>query len=155
MTAKTLPDGYHTATPYLTIQGAAKALDFYQRAFGATETLRIDTPDGKVGHAEIRIGDSIIMLSDEYPEMGTRGPQALGGTPVSLMLYVDDVDAMFQCALDAGAIVRKPVEDQFYGDRSGTLTDPYGHVWTLATHLEDIAPAEVAKRAMAYFRQSS
>lgn len=155
MTAKTIPDGYHTATPYLIVQGAAKAIEFYKRAFGARETMRITTPDGKVGHAEVRIGDSVIMLSDEYPEMGFLGPKTLGGSPVSLMLYVENVDELYTRAMDAGAKSLKAVADQFYGDRSGTLTDPYGHVWTLATHQEDLAPAELDKRAQAFFRDQT
>jgi PhnB protein len=153
MTAKAIPDGYHTATPYLIIHGADEALEFYKHAFGAIETMHIATPDGKVGHAEIRIGDSVIMLADEYPDMGYLSPKALGGSPVSLMLYVEDVDHLFKKAIEAGGKALKPVEDQFYGDRSGTLTDPYGHVWTLATHTEDLAPAELAKRAEAFFRE--
>jgi PhnB protein len=146
MPAKPIPDGYHTATPYLIVQGAAKAIEFYKRAFGAVELMRFDGPGGTIMHAEIRIGDSPIMLSDEHPEMGYRGPQALGGTPVGLMLYVNDVDAQFRQAIAAGGKELKPVQDQFYGDRSGTLVDPFGHQWTLATHKEDVSPDEMQRR---------
>ena len=140
------PDGYHTATPYLIIQGAAKAIEFYKQAFEATELMRLDSPGGKIGHAEIKIGDSILMLADEHPEMGFRSPQALGGTPVSLMLYVVDSDAMFAQAIAAGGTVQRPIQDQFYGDRSGQLIDPFGHVWTISTHKEDLTPAEINAR---------
>jgi PhnB protein len=150
--AKPKPDGYHTATPYLILDGAAKALDFYKKAFSATELMRMADPKtGKVGHAEIKIGDSPIMLADEHPEMGYRSPKALGGTPVSIMLYVDDVDAIAKQAQAAGAKVLRPVQDQFYGDRSGTFEDPFGHVWTIATHKEDIPPDEMKRRAAAAF----
>ena len=140
------PDGYHTVTPYLIIQGAAKAIEFYKQAFGAIELMRLDAPGEKIGHAEIKIGDSIIMLADEHPEMGFRSPQALGGTPVSLMLYVEDSDAMFAQAIAAGGTVQRPIQDQFYGDRSGQLVDPFGHVWTISTHKEDLTPAEIEAR---------
>ncbi len=146
MPAKFKPDGYHTVTPYLIIQGAAKAIEFYKQAFGATELMRLDAPGGTIGHAEMRIGDSIIMLADEHPEMGFRGPPALGGTPVCLMLYVEDSDAMFAQAIAAGGTLQKPLQDQFYGDRSGQLVDPFGHVWTIATHKEDLTPAEISAR---------
>lgn len=146
MSVKFKPDGYHTVTPYLIIQGAAKAIEFYKQAFGATELMRLDAPGGTIGHAEIKIGDSIIMLADEHPEMGYRGPQALGGSPICLMLYVEDSDAMFAQAIAAGGTVQKPIQDQFYGDRSGQLVDPFGHVWTVATHKEDLTPAEINAR---------
>ena len=146
MSAKPIPDGYHTATPYLVVQNAASALEFYKKAFGAEELLRLASPDGKIGHAEIKIGDSPIMLADEFPEMGYRGPQALGGSPVSIMLYVEDVDARFNQAIAAGAKVRRPVKDEFYGDRAGNLEDPFGHVWTIATHKEDVSPEEIERR---------
>ena len=149
---KPIPDGYHSVTPYLIIQGAARALEFYQKAFGATELMRIPGPGGKVMHAEIQIGDSRVMLADECPEMGCRGPQTLGGAAVSLMLYVADVDTFASRAVAAGAKVQRPVMDQFYGDRSGTFEDPFGHVWTLATHKEDVAPAELEKRMAALFK---
>ena len=146
MHVKAKPDGYHTVTPYLIIQGAARAIEFYKQAFGATELMRLDAPGGTIGHAEIKVGDSIIMLADEHPEMGFRGPQALGGTPVCLMLYVEDSDAMFARAIAAGGTVQKPIQDQFYGDRSGQLADPFGYVWTIATHKEDLTPAEIKAR---------
>ena len=144
-----IPRGYHTATPYLIVNGAANALNFYKRAFDAEELMRVADPSGKVGHAEIKIGNSPIMLADEFPEMGYRGPQSLGGSPVSILLYVEDVDAQFNRAVAAGAKVRKPVADQFYGDRSGTLEDPFGHIWTIATHKVDLTFEEIRKRAAA------
>jgi PhnB protein len=153
MAVKPIPDGYHTATPYLIIRNAGEAIKFYQRAFGATERMRLVAPSGEVAHAEIEIGDSTIMLADEMPPW--RSPQSLGGSPVSIMLYVEDVDRLFRQAVDAGGKVEKPVQDQFYGDRSGTLTDPFGHVWTLATHKEDVAPEEITRRAEALFKQQS
>src|SRR5688572_11200323 len=131
---KPVPDGYHTVTPYLIICGAAEALEFYKRALGATETMRMAGPDGKVMHAEMQIGDSRIMLADEAPQMGFRSPAALGGAGASILLYVNDVDAVATKAIAAGAKVMRPVQNQFYGDRSGTLADPFGHVWTIATH---------------------
>ena len=145
-----VPAGYHTATPYMIVNGAAKAIEFYKNAFGATELMRIAQPNGKIGHAEIKIGDSPIMLADEYPEMGARSPQSLGGSPVSIMLYVDKVDAVVKKAVAAGARVVRPVEDKFYGDRSGTLEDPFGHQWHISTHQEDVAPEEIKKRAAAF-----
>lgn len=155
MPAKAVPEGYHTATPYLIVKGATAALDFYRKAFGATELMRMAGPDGRIGHAEIRIGDSPIMLADEVPGMGYVGPQTLGGSPISLMLYVPDVDKTFQQAVAAGATIVKPVEDQFYGDRSGTLKDPFSHVWTISTHIEDIPPDEMRRRAEAFMKQQS
>jgi PhnB protein len=155
MAVKPTPEGYHTATPYLIVNGAARAIDFYKAAFGATELLRFDAPDGKIGHAEIKIGDSRIMLADEHPEMGYRGPEAFGGTPVSILLYVEDVDAQFNQALGAGAKAIKAVQDQFYGDRSGTLVDPFGHMWTIATHTEDVSIEEMHKRMEAMKPQSA
>jgi len=149
---KAIPDGYHTVTPYLIVNDAAGALQFYQKAFGAKEILRFPRPDGKIMHAEIKIGDSPIMLADECPEMGARSPQALGGSPVTIALYVEDVDAVAGRAVAAGAKVLRPVQDQFYGDRSGTFADPYGHQWNVATHKEDVAPEEMKKRAAALFK---
>ena len=146
---KPIPKGYHTATPYLVIKGAAKAIEFYKKAFGAAEMTRMTQPDGRVGHAEIKIGDSPIMLADEFPEMGARSPQSIGGSPVSILLYVQDVDALTSSAIAAGAKVIRPVKDQFYGDRSGSLEDPFGHQWHIATHVEDVAPEEMKKRAAA------
>lgn len=145
---KPIPEGYHSVTPYLVIKGAADAIEYYKKAFGATEIFRMDH-EGKIGHAEIKIGDSHIMLSDEHPEMGYIGPQTLGGTPVSLMIYVDDVDKTYPGAIAAGGQELKALQDQFYGDRSGTLKDPFGHVWTVATHKEDVTPEEMDKRMAA------
>jgi PhnB protein len=153
MAVKPIPDGHHTATPYLIVKDAARAIQFYKKAFGATETLRLADPSGKVGHAEIKIGDSPIMLADELPEMGARSPQAFGGTPVSICLFVNDADALFNQAVAAGAKALRPIKDQFYGDRSGTLTDPFGHVWTVATHKEDVPPEEIKKRFAALAKQ--
>ena len=144
--ATPIPDGYHTVTPYLIIRGAAAAIDYYKKAFGAEELFRFPTPDGKVGHAEIKIGDSPIMLADEYPDMGYKGPQTLGGSPTSIMLYVENVDTVFDRAIKAGGVVKEAVQDKFYGDRSGTLTDPFGHVWHIATHKEDVSMEEMQRR---------
>jgi PhnB protein len=149
---KAVPDGYRTATPYLIVKGAAEAIEFYKRAFGATEMLRMADPQGRVGHAEIRIGDSVIMLADEHPDMGYRGPRALGGSSVSILLYLEDVDEVFDRTLKAGGKALRPVTNQFYGDRTGTLEDPFGHVWTIATHVEDVSPEEMKRRAEAAMR---
>jgi PhnB protein len=146
---KFIPEGFHTATPYLIIGGAANAIEFYKKVFGATEEYRMTGQDGRIGHAMIRIGDSTIMMADEFPELGYRGPLALGGTPVSILLYFDDADAIFDRAVAAGSQVLKPLQDQFYGDRNGTLKDPFGHQWTIATHIEDVTPEEVEKRVAA------
>jgi PhnB protein len=153
MAVKPTPDGYHTVTPYLIVRDADRALTFYRQAFGATETFRLEGPGGRIGHAEVKIGDSIVMLADEHPEMGARGPQSLGGTPVHLLVYVEDVDTQVQRAVAAGAKVVRPVKDQFYGDRSGTVEDPFGHSWTLATHKEDVSPAEMRRRMDELMRQ--
>jgi PhnB protein len=150
--AKSIPDGYHSVTPYLVIAGAAKAIDFYKRAFGAVEIMRMEDPRGTIGHAEIKIGGSHIMLADEYPDMGYLAPTSLGGSAVSLMVYVDRVDDVFKQALKSGAQEMQPLKDQFYGDRSGTLKDPFGHIWTIATHVEDVAPDEIRRRATQYFQ---
>jgi PhnB protein len=147
MSVKPIPDGYHSVTPYLILSDASRGLEFYRKVFDATELMRMDGPGGKVMHAEIQIGNSVIMLADEFPEMSAVSPTTLNGTPVSLMIYVEDVDARFQRAVDAGATVRRAVQDQFYGDRSGTLVDPFGHVWTISTHIEDLTPDEIAQRA--------
>jgi PhnB protein len=154
MPVKPVPDGYHTVTPYLIVKDAAAAIDFYKKAFGATEEMRMEMPGGKVGHAEIKIGDSRVMLADEFPEMGAKGPQSYGGTPVSLLLYVPDVDARFKQAIAAGGKETRPLKDQFYGDRSGTLTDPFGHTWTIASHVEDVPPAEMQTRMKAAMEQN-
>lgn len=145
---KPIPEGYHSVTPYLIIKGAADAIEYYKKAFGATELFRMDH-GGKIGHAEIKIGDSPIMLADEFPEMGHRSPKALGGSPVGIMIYVDDVDTIYKKAIEAGGVEVKPLQDQFYGDRSGTLTDPFGHVWTVATHKEDVSSEEMDRRLAA------
>jgi PhnB protein len=146
MGVKPIPDGYRTVTPYLIVNGAAKAIEFYKQAFGAVESARLESPGGRVGHAEVKIGDSSVMLADEFPEMGIVGPEALGGSPISILLYVEDVDACFSRAIAAGAKVKRPVIDQFYGDRSGTITDPFGHAWTIATHKEDVSLEEMNGR---------
>ncbi|MEO8033918.1 MAG: VOC family protein [Acidobacteriota bacterium] len=143
---KPVPEGYHSVTPYLMLRGAAKAIEFYKKAFGAEEVLRMPMPDGRLGHAEIRIGDSHVMMADEFPEMDYVGPQSRGGTTVSLMLYVDDCDAVFNQAVAAGAVVKKPMADQFYGDRVGSLEDPFGHFWSIGTHKEDLSEEELQKR---------
>jgi PhnB protein len=142
-----VPAGYHTVTPYLCVAGAARALDFYKEAFGAVETLRMTGPDGKIGHAEIRIGTSPIMLADEYPDMGFRSPTTLGGAGLTLLVYVDDADAVFTRAIAAGAQELRPLHLEFYGDRTGTLQDPFGHVWHISTRVEEISPDELSARA--------
>ncbi len=146
---KPIPENYHAVTPYLIVNGAAKAIDFYKNVFGAQEIMRMPGPNGKVGHAELKIGDSIIMLADEHPEMDAQSPQSVGGTPVSLLVYVEDVDNVFKKALSAGAKESRPVKDQFYGDRSGIITDPFGHKWSVATHVEDVSPEEMQRRMAA------
>jgi len=146
---KPIPDGYHAVTPYLSVKGASEAIEFYKKAFGAMETMRFAQPDGRVGHAELQIGDSKVMLADEVPDMDFLGPQARGGSPVHLHLYVEDVDGMFKRALSAGAREVRPVQDQFYGDRLGTVADPFGHVWHVSTHKEDLSMEELKKRAAA------
>jgi PhnB protein len=146
MAVKPIPAGYEKITPYLIIRGAAKAIEFYKHAFGGTEKMRMSMPDGRIGHADITIDGSNVMLADEMPEMDIKGPESLGGSSVGLLLYVEDVDARFDRAIKAGATVKRPVADQFYGDRAGTLTDPFGHQWTLATRKEEVSPAEMDKR---------
>jgi len=148
---KAIPDGYEGATPYLSIKGASEAIEFYKKAFGATETLRLADPSGKIGHAEIKIGKANIMLADEYPEMGFVGPKTLGGSPVTIHLYVEDVDALARQVEAAGAKVLRPVADQFYGDRVGQFEDPFGHRWSLSTRKEDMSAEEMKKRAAALF----
>ncbi len=150
-----LPDGYHTVTPYLICQGAAQAIDFYQEVFGATEEMRMEIPGMGIGHAEIRIGNSKVMLADECPDMDFMGPKSVGGTPVGICLYVADSDAVFQQAVNHGAQVKKPLADQFYGDRSGTLLDPFGHLWTIATRKETLTMEQINARAAALMSQQA
>lgn len=152
---KPVPPGYHTATPYLTLSDAASAIDFYKRAFGATENFRMNSSDGKIGHAEIKIGDSILMLGDESPRTETRSPQSLGGTTAGVFLYVEDVDTVFDTAVKAGAKIQQPLTNMFWGDRYGKLSDPFGHQWALATHVEDVAPEEMEKRMRAAMLQTA
>lgn len=147
MSVKPIPEGYHSVTPYLIVRGGGAAIEYYQKAFGAVELFRIPAPGGKVGHAEIKIGDSIIMLADEHPDMGYNGPQTIGGSAVSLMIYVEDVDTVFERAVTAGATVKQALEDKFYGDRSGTIVDPFGHIWHISTHKEDVPAEEMERRA--------
>jgi PhnB protein len=146
---KPIPEGYQTVTPYLVLRDAAKAIDFYKEAFGAVELFRMPAPDGKVGHAEIKIGTSPLMLADEYPDQGYYGVQHYGGSPVGIMLYVEDCDALFHQAVAAGATVKQELKDQFYGDRSGTVADPFGYQWHISTHKEDVAPEEMQRRMAA------
>ena len=147
MATKPIPDHYPRVTPYLAIDGAAAAIEFYKKAFGATERMRLDAPGGKIGHAEIEIEGGLVMLADEYAEMGFRSPKTLGGSPVTVHIYVSNVDAFCERAAAAGATVVRPVADQFYSDRSCQLQDPYGHTWSFATHVEDVSPEEIQKRA--------
>jgi PhnB protein len=149
MSVSHVPEGYATATPYLIVKGAAAAIDFYKSAFGATEVMRFPGPGGSIAHAEIQIGNSRIMLADEHAERGYRSPQSLGGSASGIMLYVESVDQVFDRAIKEGAKSREPVKDQFYGDRSGTLTDPFGHWWTVATHVEDVTEEEMQRRMQA------
>jgi PhnB protein len=149
MAVKPIPDGYHTVTPYLAVDDAANAIEYYKKAFGAKERVRMDAPDGKIGHAELEIGDSLVMLSDPFPQASTQPPKELGGTSASVFMYVEDVDAVVKQAVDEGATVTMEVADQFWGDRFGTVTDPFGHVWSIATHVEDVPHAEMAQRAKA------
>jgi PhnB protein len=143
---KPIPDGYRSVTPYLMVKGAAEAIDFYKRAFNARERMRVPGPGGKIMHAEIEIGDSVVMLAEEFPDMGALGPLSIGGTPVGIHLYVENVDAIFKQALSAGAREERPLQNQFYGDRSGSLIDPFGHKWNLATHVEEVSPEELQRR---------
>ena len=152
MTVKPIPDGYHTVTPYLIVKGGSDAIAFYKRAFGATVIMRVEGPGGKLGHAEIQIGDSRIMLADEHPEMNVLAPQSPGSSGVSICLYVENVDKLVAQAISAGAKVQRPLQDQFYGDRSATLEDPFGHVWTVATHIEDVTPEEIDRRMAAMMK---
>ncbi len=149
---KPIPEGSHTLTPHLVIKGAAQAMEFYKKAFGAVEVCRMPMPDGAIMHAAMRIGDSEFMLVDEFPEMGCRGPLSLGGTPVTVHMYVEDADAVFNQAVAAGASVRMPLADMFWGDRYGKLADPFGHEWSIATHLEDLTPEQIGQRAQECMR---
>jgi PhnB protein len=144
-----VPEGFHSITPYLIVRDATRAIEFYRKAFGAVELLRLEGPEGTVAHAEIRINDSIVMLGEEMPGMGFKSPQTLGGTPVSLMVYVENCDAFAARAVAAGIRIKRPIQDQFYGDRSGQFEDPFGHVWTVATHKEDVSPEEMRRRMAA------
>jgi PhnB protein len=149
MATQPIPEGYHTVTPYLAVEDATEAIEYYTKAFDAKERVRMETPDGKVGHAELEIGDSLVMLSDPFPQASTKPPNELGGTSVSVFMYVEDVDAVVKQAVDAGAIVTMEVADQFWGDRFGSVKDPFGHLWSIATHVEDVPPEEMAERAKA------
>jgi uncharacterized glyoxalase superfamily protein PhnB len=150
--AKAIPPGHHTVTPHLIIRGADQAIAFYKKAFGAQDVMRMPCPvSGKLMHAEIKIGDSFVYLAEEFPDMGGKSPQALGGTPVTLHIYVENVDAFFKRAVEAGAQVRHPLADMFWGDRFGQLTDPFGHIWSVASHLEDLTPEEMARRSQEFF----
>lgn len=144
---KAIPDGYPRLIPYIHIDGASDAIGFYTEVFGATERMRMGGPDGKIGHAELEIGDSLLMLADEFPDMGARSPKSVGGTPVSMHVYVEDVDDVFERALKLGATSLRPVENQFYGDRLGMFEDPWGHQWSVATHVEDVPEDEMARRS--------
>jgi PhnB protein len=151
---KPIPAGYHSVTPYLCVRGGVQAIEFYKKAFGATEIMRMPAPEGKIGHSELQIGDSRVMLADEFPEMGFLSPQSIGGAAVMMHLYVEDSDAVVARAADAGAKVTKPVADQFYGDRGGQVEDPFGHKWYVATHKEDLTMEEIDKRRQAAFATS-
>ena len=149
MPPKPIPEGYHTITPYLAVEDAAGAIEFYKRAFGAKERVRMHGPDGKIGHAELEIGDSLVMLSDPFPQSTTKPPKELGGSSASVFMYVEDVDAVVQDAIDAGAEIKMPIENMFWGDRFGSIADPFGHTWSIATHVEDVPPEEMEERAKA------
>jgi PhnB protein len=144
---KPIPEGYPQVTPYLVVDGAGAAIEFYGKVLGARERMRLPGPDGTIGHAELQLGDSLIMVADEAPQFGLRGPRAIGGTPVTISVYVEDVDGVFERAVQAGATALRPVEDQFYGDRSGQFEDPFGHRWSIATHVADVSPDEMSQRA--------
>jgi PhnB protein len=147
MATKPIPEGYHTLTPYLAVSDAAQAIQYYKKAFGAKERVRMDAPGGKIGHAELEIGDALLMLADQFPQASTKPPTELGGTSASIFMYVEDVDAVVKQAVDEGATITMEVVDQFWGDRFGSIKDPFGHSWSIATHVEDVPPAEMAERA--------
>ncbi len=149
MAVKPIPEGYHTVTPYLAVDDAAEAIEYYKKAFGAKERVRMEAPEGRIGHAELEIGDSLVMLSDPFPQATTRSPKELGGTSASIFLYVEDVDAVVKQAVDTGSTITMEVADQFWGDRFGSVQDPFGHLWSIATHVEDVPPEEMAERAKA------
>ncbi|MFY9224247.1 MAG: VOC family protein [Blastocatellia bacterium] len=151
MSVKPIPEGFHTLTPHIILKNASEAIEFYKKAFGAEEIFRMPTPDGKIGHAELKIGDSMLMLCDEYPEMGCLSPQTIGNTPVTLSLYVENADDAFNTAVAAGATVKMPLADQFWGDRYGQVTDPYGHCWSICTHIKDMTPEEIAQASAEAF----
>ena len=155
MSVKPIPEGYHSVTPYLIVRGGGAAIEYYQKAFGAVELFRIPALGGTVGHAEIKIGDSIIMIADEHHQTGYTGPETIGGSPVSLMIYVEDVDTVFERAVTAGATVKQALEDKFYGDRSGTIVDPFGHIWHISTHKEDVPAEEMERRAKEFSAAAS
>jgi PhnB protein len=155
MAVKPIPEGYASATPYLAVDDAAEAIEYYKQAFGAKERVRMEAPGGKIGHAELEIGDALVMLSDPFPQATTRTPKELGGTSASVFLYVEDVDAVVKQAVDAGATVTMEVADQFWGDRFGSVQDPFGHLWSIATHVEDVPPEEMAERAKAAMAEMS
>jgi PhnB protein len=155
MAVKPIPERYHTLSPYLAVEDADQAIDYYTKAFGAKERVRMEAPGGAAGHAELEIGDSVVMLSDPFPQSSTKPPKELGGSSVSVFMYVEDVDAVVKQAVDAGATVLMEVEDQFWGDRFGTVQDPFGHSWSIATHVEDVAPEEIAERAKAAMAEMS
>jgi PhnB protein len=155
MAAKPIPEGYHTIAPYLAVDDAAKAIEYYKKAFGAKERGRMDAPGGGIAHAELEIGDSVVMLSDPFPQASTKPPKELGGTSASVFMYVEDVDAVVKQAVDAGATVLMEVADQFWGDRFGTVQDPFGHTWSVATHVEDLTPEEIAERGKAAMAELS
>ena len=147
MAVKPIPEGYPRVSPYLVVDGAQKAIEFYTTVLGFTERMRMPGPDGRIGHAELQLGDSVVMLADEFPDAGAKGPSAYGGSPVSLTVYVEDVDATFERAAEAGGTVVRPLENKFYGDRAATFDDPFGHRWTINSHVEDVSPEEMGRRA--------
>ena len=150
---KSVPEGYPSLSPYLIVRDGAAAIDFYQKVFGAKLRMKLDGPGGRIGHAELEIGNGLVMLADEHPEMGALAPTTIGGTPVGLHLYLEDVDAVAKKAIAAGATLKRPVESQFYGDRLGSIIDPFGHLWHISTHVEDVSPEEIGRRAAAMAKE--